>query len=137
MLLLVLTLAFGFLLGMAVDDTLWKRKGRKHGMPVVVVSVDPDAAVEKATALLHEAGSGFSDLSDNKPGATFSGVIVKGQGLVCIPETSPAVAAVQCWAAASQCEALEEHLRQYNRNDAPGRRQTMTRGVDPTPTARR
>ena len=105
-LLFLLTLAFGFLLGMAVDDTLWKRRGRKRGMPVVVVSVDPDAAVEKATALLHEAGNGFRDLSDNEPGATFSGVIVKSRGLVCVPETSPAVAAVQCWAAASQIEYM-------------------------------
>ena len=124
MLLVLLTLAFDFLLGMAVDDTLWKRKGRKRGMPVVVVSVDPDASAGRAIALLHEAGNGFRGLSDNRPRATFSGVIVKGRGMVCVPETSPAVAAVQCWAAASQCEALEKQLRQYDRND--GRPQPLT-----------
>ena len=101
-----------FLFGMALQDTLWKRRKRKPS--VVVVALSDGGSVHEAEAMLRETAVAIQD-TDRLRGCGYyaQGWIFKGRGYVMTTKKTPvAEAVVRFEAAAGLCRELGRQLKE-------------------------
>ena len=112
MLLLLAGAVSVFMFGMALEDTLSKRKERKPSL--VVVALSNGGTVHEAEAMLRDTAANVQDeYKPRDPDYYVQGWIFKGRGYVMTARIAIAKAPVRFRAAADLCRELEEQFNEH------------------------
>ena len=112
MLLLLAGAVSVFMFGMALEDTLSKRKERKPSL--VVVALSNGGTVHEAEAMLRDTAANVQDkYKPRDPDYYVQGWIFKGRGYVMTTRIAIAKAPARFRAAADLCRELEEQFNEH------------------------